>query len=138
MCEPQQDTEAWLRDFYAAGDALDSESWLRMFWTEDATLEFAGNPAVDGADSIQEFFASRFAALKSMKHTVLSVDIFPDKVWHEASITYVLKDDDQEVTLRACTVFGKALGETKISFSHSYLNPQPLMERKLLVEQRKK
>lgn len=55
-------------------------------------------------------------------------------------VTYIIKDDDkeeEEISVRALTVFGKAVGEDKICYSHSYMDPTPLVERKRLIAQRK-
>jgi len=138
MPEHQKDPETWLRAFYAAGDALDPQPWLSAYWTEDASLDFGGQPPIKGAINIQQFFASRFEALKSMKHTIVSMDVFPNKLYHEALVTYVLKGDVEDITLRACTVFGKAIDEDRISFSHSYMDAGPLMARMRWLKEQKK
>lgn len=73
-----------------------------------------------------------------MTHRIISVDILPDKIYHEASINYIVKGDDQEIVLRAMTVFGKVMGEDKISYSHSYMYLSTLLERTQVVEERQK
>jgi hypothetical protein len=73
-----------------------------------------------------------------MKHTIISVDVLADKIYHEASIRYIVKGDDQEVLLQALTGFGKLEVEDKISYSHSYMDPGPLQERERIVEERKR
>lgn len=78
-----------------------------------------------GHEEIEAFFAARFDELDSMKHTIISSDVLPDNICHEANIRYVVKGDDQEVVLRAMTAFGKLKCKDKISYSHSYMDPSP-------------
>ncbi|KKA24843.1 hypothetical protein T310_1111 [Rasamsonia emersonii CBS 393.64] len=86
MAANPQSTQDWLKAFYAAADALDARG------------------------EVEAFFAQRFSELKSMRHAITTIDVLPDKVYHGAVVTYIIKDDDkeeEEISLRALTVFGK-------------------------------
>ena len=134
MSHKQIDPREFLEDFYRAGDALQASTWLTEYWTADAELEFCGQPAIKGSQAIETFFAARFAELASMKHTIRSADMVGRKIYHEAEVSYQVIGDGQSVALRAMTVFGLSEDGTKITFSHSYMDPTPLKERKLLVQ----
>ena len=116
------------------------DPWIAKYWTEDAELQFAGVPVAKGHAEIESFFAERFNDLKMTRHTITNIDVLPDEIYHAATVTYILKDDEEgeEVSVRASTVFGKVPGEGRIRYSHSYMDPSPLVERKMLVAQRKK
>jgi len=42
-----------------------------------------------------------------MKRTIMSVNVLLDMIYHEASISYIVKGDDQETIIRAKTIFGR-------------------------------
>lgn len=52
-------------------------------------------------------------------------------------VTYIVKDDEEEeeVSVRALTVFVKAAGLDRIRYSYSYIDQTPLVERKRVVAQ---
>ncbi|KUL87150.1 hypothetical protein ZTR_05577 [Talaromyces verruculosus] len=126
---------AWLTDFHRHMDALDSSLAIPKFYTDDCVLTFAANPAVTGKADIINFFDSQFPHLESMKHTIKHVDVFPDRIYQEADIRYVVKGDPErkEISITGMAVFGRKPGDEKMSFFTVYLDPTALRERIMAV-----
>ena len=121
--------------WHEAGDALNATNWMTNFWREDAELKFAEYPLVKGRTALIEFFDGQFALLDLMKHTIKTVDIIGDKVYQEATITYMVKGDPEQkkIDLQGIAVYGRKPGDEKINFLTVYLDPTELNERMALV-----
>lgn len=121
----------WLLDFHTTGDSLNAKMWVTRFYTEDCELYFSGQPVVKGHDAIIALFEQQFALLESMQHEIHHFDVLPDRIYQEASISYIVKGDPEKRTVKllGLAVFGKALGEDKMRFFRVYLDPTPLRER---------
>ncbi|EEA20854.1 hypothetical protein TMatcc_000851 [Talaromyces marneffei ATCC 18224] len=126
---------AWLEDFHKHMDAMDPNLAIPKFYTDDCVLRFAKNPAISGKSSIIDFFNSQFPHLESMKHTIKHVDVLPDRIYQEADIRYVVKGDPErkEIPVTGLAVFGRKLGDEKMSFFTVYLDPTELKERIMAV-----
>ena len=122
---------AWLTDFHAIGDSLDAKASVAKFYTEDCVMQFPGRPQLKGHTEILTFFEQQFLFLESMKHTITHFDVFPDRIYQEATISYVVKGDPEKkpVEILGIAIFGKGVNEDKMSFFTVYLNPAPLQER---------
>ena len=127
---------AWLTDFHAIGDSLDPKASVAKFYTEDCVMQFPGLPQLKGHTEILNFFERQFLLLESMKHTITHFDVLPDRIYQEATISYVVKGDSEKkpVEVQGIAMFGKGVNEDKMSFFTVYLNPAPLQERIQWVE----
>ncbi len=125
------DTHAWLSQFHAASDALNAPHWINTFFAPNATIRFANNPALVGREEIIGSFNDTFKLLASMKHTVLAVDVLPEKIYQEALITYIVKNDPEQVpiSVRGMAVFGKKVDESTVTFFDVYLDISPVFAR---------
>lgn len=132
---PQQELNAsaysWVQKFHAAGDRLRPDESVSEFYSADCVMEFPGQPARIGQGDIRGFFEAQFAHLESMKHTIKTVDALPDKIYQEATISYVVKGDPEKKTIdiQGIAIFGKKADEDVMSYFRVYLDPAPLLER---------
>lgn len=121
----------WLQSFHRLGDSLSPEMWVETFYTPDCTMQFLGQPPVHGHEAIIAHFRRQFARLECMKHTIRHVDVTHERIYQEATVTYVVKGDPEQRPIEAqgLAVFGKGVGESQISFFTVYLDLEPLRER---------
>ncbi|KGO47707.1 Nuclear transport factor 2 [Penicillium expansum] len=134
---PEVKTSAieWLQQYHAAGDALNPDVSVPKFYTTDCVMRFPGQPPLQGHDAIKGFFKMQFSLLDSMTHTIGHVDVLPDRIYQEAKIDYVVKGDPEQKVIKidGLAVFGRRVGEERMSFFTVYLDPRPLLERKQMV-----
>ncbi|KAJ5770376.1 uncharacterized protein N7511_002427 [Penicillium nucicola] len=121
----------WLQSFHRMGDSLSPEIWVETFYAPDCTMQFLGQPPVHGHAEIIAHFRRQFARLESMKHTIRHVDVTHDRIYQEATVTYVVKGDPEQRPIEAhgLAVFGKGVEESQIKFFTVYLNLGLLRER---------
>lgn len=123
---------AWLSDFHTHTDSLNSTVSVPKFFTEDWTMHFPGQPPLQGHAAIIDLFTAQFALLESMKHTIKHVDVLPNRIYQEASISYVVKGDAEKtpVEIQGLAVFGKRPDEERMRFFFTvYLDATPLVKR---------
>jgi hypothetical protein len=123
--------QQWLLDFHAAGDSLNPEPWVLTFFSPDCEMRFPGQPILRGHKEIIAFFKRQFANLDSMKHTIRHFDTLPDRIYQEATISYVVRADPEkeQIDIPGIAIFGKGVSEERMSFFTVYLDPSPLHEK---------
>lgn len=123
---------AWLTNFHKRLDACkDAEITIPALFTEDSTLRFGDNPPCTGHAELVNFFNSQFPLLESMKHLIKHVDVLPDRIYQEAEIHYVIKNDPEkkEIVVRGMAVFGKRPDEDRLRFFDVFLDSTQIKER---------
>lgn len=122
---------AWLTNFHKLMDARDASIAIPALFTEDSTLRFGDNPPCTGHAELLNFFNSQFPLLESMKHFIKHVDVLPDRIYQEAEIHYVIKDDPEkkEIVVRGMAVFGKKPDEDRLRFFDVFLDSSQIKER---------
>ncbi|CAI7652337.1 unnamed protein product [Penicillium pancosmium] len=91
----------WLQSFHRLGDSLSPEMWVETFYTPDCTMQFLGQPPVHGHEAIIAHFRRQFARLECMKHTIRHVDVTHERIYQEATVTYVVKGDPEQRPIEA-------------------------------------
>ncbi|KAJ5295560.1 hypothetical protein PENANT_c001G09996 [Penicillium antarcticum] len=121
----------WLQSFHRMGDSLSPELWVETFYAPDCTMQFLGQPPVHGHAAIIAHFRNQFARLESMRHTVRHVDVTQERIYQEATVTYIVKGDPEQRQIEAqgLAVFGKGVSESQIRFFTVYLDLEALRER---------
>ncbi|KAJ5513407.1 hypothetical protein N7463_002959 [Penicillium fimorum] len=121
----------WLQSFHRLGDSLSPEEWVDTFYDPECTMQFLGQAPVHGHAAIISHFQRQFSRLDSMKHTIRHVDVTHDRIYQEATVTYIVKDDPEQRPIEAqgLAVFGKGAEERKITFFTVYLDLEPLRNR---------
>ncbi|QKX62912.1 uncharacterized protein TRUGW13939_10080 [Talaromyces rugulosus] len=122
---------AWLTNFHKVMDAMDASIAIPALFTEDSTLRFGDNPPCTGHAELLNFFNSQFPLLESMKHIIKHVDVLPDRIYQEAEIHYVIKNDPEkkDIVVKGMAVFGKKPDEDRLSFFDVYLDSSQIKER---------
>lgn len=122
---------AWLSDFHTYNDSLNPAVSVPKFFTEDCVMQFPGQPTLKSHAAIIDFFTKQFTLLESMKHTIKHVGVLPDRIYQEASISYVVKGDPEKnpVEIQGLAVFGERTDEDRMNFFTVYLDPTPLAKR---------
>ncbi|CRG88147.1 Cystinosin homolog [Talaromyces islandicus] len=112
-------------------DAMDASIAIPKLFTEDSTLRFGDNPPCTGHAELLNFFNSQFPLLESMKHIIKHVDVLPDRIYQEAEIHYVIKNDPEkkDIVVRGMAVFGKKPDEDRLRFFDVYLDSSQIKER---------
>ncbi|CAI7618074.1 unnamed protein product [Penicillium glandicola] len=90
----------WLREYHAAGDALNPDVSVPKFYTPDCVMRFPGQPPLQGHDAIKGFFTKQFSLLDRMTHTIGHVDVVSDRIYQEAKIEYVVKGDPEQKVIK--------------------------------------
>ncbi|KAJ5835713.1 hypothetical protein N7447_001739 [Penicillium robsamsonii] len=121
----------WLQSFHRLGDSLSPEEWVNTFYDPNCTMQFLGQEPVQGHAAIISHFRRQFARLDNMKHTIRHIDVTHDRIYQEATVTYIVKGDSEQRQIEAhgLAVFGKGVEETKIRFFTVYLDLEPLRNR---------
>ncbi|KAH8693893.1 hypothetical protein BGW36DRAFT_463524 [Talaromyces proteolyticus] len=122
---------SWLKNFHKHMDALDASIAIPKLFAEDCTVSFAGQPPLTGQAEILDFFNTQFPTLELMQHTIKHVDVLPDRIYQEANIRYIIKNDPEkkEIDIKGIAIFGKKPDEDKLRFFTVYLDPSPIKER---------
>lgn len=122
---------AWLTHFHKHMDALDASVAVPTLYTEDCVMRFGDNPPCHGHAELLAFFNNQFPLLESMKHHITHVDVLPDRIYQEAEIHYVIKNDPEKkvIVVRGIAVFGKKPDEDRLSFFNVYLDGTQIKER---------
>lgn len=94
-------------------------------------MQFLGQPPVHGHAAIISHFQRQFARLQSMKHTIGHFDVTHDRIYQEATVTYIVKGDPEQQPIEAqgLAVFGKGVDESKIRLFTVYIDLEPLRNR---------
>lgn len=121
----------WLQSFHRHGDALSPELWVKTFYAPNCTMQFLGQSPVTGHAAIIAHFQRQFSGLESMKHDIGHVDITPERIYQEATVTYVVKGDPERrpVEVQGLAVFGKGVWDSQMKFFTVYLDLKPLQDR---------
>ena len=96
----------WLQDMYTVIDQKDAKVW-RTFLAEDATMNYANNPLVEGADQIIENISHFFNSIQALNHSFLQiVEYEPNTFFIEWNVSYT-RLDEKIVVLPATTLIKK-------------------------------
>ncbi|KAM0816618.1 putative SnoaL-like domain-containing protein [Seiridium cardinale] len=126
------ETREWLLRFHTVGDSLDPEG-LATIYTQDAQMQFANTPKLEGLAAIRKYFEAIWPNLESMHH---EIDIFDlvgnDKIYQSCHISWRVKADPERelVTVPAMAVFHLVTsGEEKglIRAAEFYMDASPLL-----------
>ncbi|CZS92882.1 uncharacterized protein RAG0_03390 [Rhynchosporium agropyri] len=113
----------WVLSFHKASDSLKTTD-LGKFYTKDGSLKFANNPLLIGLDAINASFATVFPLLSSMKHEIVNLDTISNKIYQTCTITYVVRDDPQNRTIKI-----PAMGVFHLVAGADFRSGEPLVER---------
>lgn len=132
--QQRSEAHAWLLRFHEANDALDAAA-VGRFHAEGSVVRFGNADPIIGRSKIEEHFGNVFPLLEVMKHRVVRFDVLHDRIYQEASITYVIRGDEEkkEITISGLAVIGKRPNEEVMSFFDVYLDWSPVQERLQLV-----
>jgi len=124
-------TRAWVRDFYNGTNSSDITNWITQFYQPNGVLNFANSPSLKGHEEIISFFEKQHAVLSSIKHDILHVDVFSDRIYIQQTDTYIVKNDPEqnEIIIKAVVVIWKKVDENNLSSLDVYLDPTPLKEK---------
>ncbi|KAK6072711.1 hypothetical protein SCUP515_07291 [Seiridium cupressi] len=144
------ETREWLLRFHTVGDSLDPEG-LATIYTQDAQMQFANTPKLEGLAAIRKYFEAIWPNLESMHHEIdifgklseepassievltVSTDLFGnDKIYQSCHISWRVKADPERelVTVPAMAVFHLVTsGEEKglIRAAEFYMDASPLL-----------
>ncbi|KAE9373239.1 hypothetical protein N431DRAFT_503957 [Stipitochalara longipes BDJ] len=93
----QEETEAWIKEFFDAFDALDASRMPSIF-SKDAFGKIANEPELKGLEAIQRHVTGMFSLLQSQSHKVLRVDTVRDgtAIYTALEITFTFKSHPEE------------------------------------------
>ena len=97
----QVDAPAWLSDFYAKVDDLDTEA-VAAYFSANATMRYGSGDTAVGRDAIRGGLKN-FPRVRGIRHEFLKVWDTGSTLIVEANVTYTTQDG-REVTLPALTV----------------------------------
>lgn len=116
------DAPAWLVDFYAKVDALDTEGVLAGF-APGATMIYGAQPPMVGTDAVRGGLTYLFTFYAKIGHGFRNVWTTASTVLLEAGVTYGLPDGT-EVTVPALTVIDHRDG--LIDALRIFIDPTPV------------
>ncbi len=124
-------TRAWIRNFYEGINFPDINSWVTDFYKPDAILNYGNSPSLKGLKEIADHFEKERVILSNIKHFLLHVDVFSDRIYVQKKDIFIVKNDPEqkEIIIKLLVVIWKKVDEDKLSSLDYYLDPTPLLER---------
>ncbi|KAL5319431.1 hypothetical protein ACEPPN_012484 [Leptodophora sp. 'Broadleaf-Isolate-01'] len=146
----QEDITEWVKSFHRASDSLTTTD-LGKYYTKNGSLKFANNELLVGLDAINtvlhipallnishmacitrefvtdinlKFFGTTFPLLSSMKHEIVNLDVIDNKIYQTCTITYTVKDDPQNRTIKIL-----AMGVFHLVPGADFKSGEPIIER---------
>ncbi|KAH6715159.1 hypothetical protein BKA61DRAFT_347630 [Leptodontidium sp. MPI-SDFR-AT-0119] len=119
----QEDITEWVKSFHRASDSLTTTD-LGKYYTKNGSLKFANNELLVGLDAINTFFGTTFPLLSSMKHEIVNLDVIDNKIYQTCTITYTVKDDPQNRTIKIL-----AMGVFHLVPGADFKSGEPIIER---------
>jgi hypothetical protein len=121
----QVDAPAWLTDFYAKVDELDTEAVAAGFATT-ATMRYGSGDTAVGREAIRGGLTYLFTHYRGIRHEFRAVWDTGSTLMVEADVTYRTQDD-REVTVPALTVIEHR--DDVIDGMRIFIDPGPVEAR---------
>jgi hypothetical protein len=129
--EQVEKTLVWVQASFAAAETFDNQLWITGFFYPDATIAYSGQAPMQGHEALIADFDYFTSRLTSIKHHAEHVDVLSDRVYIQARVEFVLKNDPEQKTLsfEGMVAIQKKIDEDKASFYKIYTDKTLLEER---------